>query len=363
MFFDSDHDVFLGFLTAHLAPETWTFLCAQAGGRPLTPPGAEDSGASSTVGSGNNIAILSGRTRVPASASFTLALLRRLRQLGSPFVEQELSMQLQNAAAVAGHQDTDLQTACAMVEEELARKWLLENFDLPQHYKASEEEAADADGSSTKKDRRFSSKFAEPKRRKNETMKLVVPALADAYTEAKKMSGATANDPTSMLKKVRAVAYFRAYTKEYVWALREQFQALEGEEQSTTSPKLVPQISSLPSDLHDLCALCAEELLDTSSDNSALFPVRSARMLQLKTWERLGGSSELQRALTVRPVKGDTLWFEQWCMDPTASELKGFLSGSRLPSWNPFADVATYEEAHAKVHSFNASQSAAELEK
>lgn len=157
------------------------------------------------------------------------------------------------------------------------------------------------------------------------------------------------------------MAKFRAFLKEYVGTLRDRYLELDasGGEAPAASPGTASAGDALSPSAAALRAAWSEKALERIAasqiehelyarggqsqgeelDNRAEFPLRSARCLALKVWERLGGSQELQRALTETwsPLAGCG-WFAQWKDDGSATDLMAFLGSEKLPAWNPFQD-------------------------
>ncbi|CAD7944987.1 unnamed protein product [Amoebophrya sp. A25] len=98
--------------------------------------------------------------------------------------------------------------------------------------------------------------------------------------------------------------------------------------------------------------VCGYELCENGKDKvngKNTFFLRSPRMLALKIWERLGGSSELANAMIAPPLfssgeEGEPeqsaacQWFKQWRNDGKSQDLQQFVGGTRLPKWNPYHD-------------------------
>ncbi|CAD7957434.1 unnamed protein product [Amoebophrya sp. A120] len=409
------------YLLSHLPTDLLKHLCCHASGRPccirhntlvahethdadsiaLLPGVVASAGSSSGSGAGASSSSSShqpqgilGMDAVPCSTTFTLALLRKLRRLGSPIIEQEIRNMLQRAQEKNKEQcrDTQFAWSVAIVEEEMARDRL-----------AALLEKHEGSGSSSTNSHRASSvksnssppsgavdggNSASPPviqiERPLKRLKLAVPDeeeldLMTAYIELGRLYKEAEENPKKLLEKLRGVAKFRAYLFHYMANTRAEYLRLEqfgpgpeaAMQQRTISGLSVQSFSgdsASPVNVNGgvvgtrIAKVCENELLDqdeksilpSSKTREPTFFIRSARMLALKQWERVGGSSELQRAMAEAPLL-NVPWFDKWRNDGQAQDLTGYMGGSKLPKWLPYQDFnreQEYQNAETVISGF-----------
>lgn len=370
------------YLSKHLAVDLFKHLCNHAAGRPCCLRHnclvAHDTHDSSVI------AFVPGPTtaseEVPVSVAFILALLRRLRRLfsNSNVIESEIRALLTRAQTKnkGGCRDTEFATAVSIVEEEMEREKL--RAEMASEVATLSEALAtkpsvDPTESPLVTGRPLKKQRSEEKGKNGEKESEIkledFIGLADLYEEAQ-------TNPEKLLEKLRGVARFRAYVSEYVPQVRQTYLDLEatggdvpssggqpaegttGGQPSFANSAIANAQPLSPSSavgaddtdtkkpapiiplatLQKVATVCENELRDSGNKKTTALPVRSARMLALKTWERLGGSTELQNSMAAPPLSDRVAWFSQWRNDPTAQDLNGFLGGSKLPSWNPYHD-------------------------
>jgi hypothetical protein len=350
------------------------------------------------------------REPIPVHKSFVLALLRRLRRISAPQIVATLRQMLtERQQKDQNGRDTELAMHVSIVEEELFRERInvatkeaqaiqaaidaqekldREKLEAQQEQQREQIQRANiaqnlAKSTSAGIDTAFESlqvgggaedvemqeallasatgNTAANKKTNADKADDIGPRLkllqVETACQLPRLYHACQQDANFLIEKLRSVAKFRSYLREYVQILMNQYDIMSAD----------PEWNDVTPEEFLITKLCAPELENAPEAMKEAYPVRSLRMLALKEWERAGGSGQLQAGMGTLPLSDPTKvkWFDQWKSDGKAQDLTKFLGGSKLPVWNPFLDFnvnSEYQEADKLVGQYALTKEAGALD-